>query len=32
MLHDIQFDQNPKTKAVKDATAHFFRATSKMEQ
>lgn len=26
MLHDIEFDQNPKTKAVKSTTPHFFRA------
>lgn len=26
MLHDIQFDQNPSTKAVKSTTPHFFRA------
>lgn len=26
MLHDIQFDQNPKTKEVKSTTPHFFRA------
>jgi len=26
MLHDIEFDQNPKTKAVKETTPHFFRA------
>lgn len=26
MLHDIEFDQNSKTKAVKDTTPHFFRA------
>ena len=27
MLHDIEFEQNPKTKAVKSTTPHFFRAT-----
>lgn len=27
MLHDIEFDQNRQTKEVKDATAHFFKAT-----
>jgi CRISPR-associated protein Cas5d len=26
MLHDMEFDQNPKTKAVKSTTPHFFRA------
>ena len=26
MLHDIEFDQNPKSKAVKSTTPHFFRA------
>ncbi|MFC7339135.1 type I-C CRISPR-associated protein Cas5c [Haloferula chungangensis] len=26
MLHDIEFDQNPKTKAVKSTIPHFFRA------
>lgn len=26
MLHDIEFDQKPKTKAVKSTTPHFFRA------
>lgn len=26
MLHDIEFDQNPKNKAVKSTTPHFFRA------
>lgn len=26
MLHDIEFEQNPKTKAVKSTTPHFFRA------
>lgn len=26
MLHDLEFDQNPKTKAVKSTTPHFFRA------
>lgn len=26
MLHDIEFDQNAKTKAVKSTTPHFFRA------
>lgn len=26
MLHDIEFDQNSKTKAVNDTTPHFFRA------
>lgn len=26
MLHDIEFDQNSKTKAVKSTTPHFFRA------
>lgn len=26
MLHDIEFDQDPKTKKVKDTTARFFRA------
>jgi len=26
MLHDIEFDQNPKTKEVKSTTPHFFRA------
>lgn len=25
ILHDIEFDQNPKTKAVKSTTPHFFR-------
>jgi len=29
MLHDIEFDQNPKTKAVKSTTPHFFRAEMK---
>lgn len=29
MLHDIDFDQDPKTKAVKNATPHFFRAAMK---
>lgn len=29
MLHDIAFDQNPKTKAVKSTTPRFFRAVSK---
>lgn len=27
MLHDIEFDQNPRSKAVKSTTPHFFRAT-----
>lgn len=27
MLHDIEFDQNPRTKAVNSTTPHFFRAT-----
>lgn len=27
MLHDIEFDQNPKTKMVKKTNFHFFRAT-----
>jgi CRISPR-associated protein Cas5d len=27
MLHDIEFDQDPKTKKVKSTTPHFFRAT-----
>ena len=26
MLHDIEFDQDPKTKKVKSTTPHFFRA------
>lgn len=26
MLHDIEFEQNPKTKTVKSTTPHFFRA------
>ena len=26
ILHDIEFEQNPKTKAVKSTTPHFFRA------
>ena len=29
MLHDLEFDQNPKTKAVKSTTPHFFRAQMK---
>jgi CRISPR-associated protein Cas5d len=29
MLHDLEFDQNPKTKAVKSTTPHFFRARMK---
>lgn len=29
MLHDIEFDQNPKTKAVRSTTPHFFRAQMK---
>lgn len=29
MLHDIEFDQDPKTKAVKETTPHFFRASMK---
>lgn len=27
MLHEIEFDQNPKTKVVKSTTPHFFRAS-----
>ena len=26
MLHDLEFDQDPKTKKVKSTTPHFFRA------
>jgi CRISPR-associated protein Cas5d len=29
MLHDLEFDQNPKTKAVNSTTPHFFRAQMK---
>jgi CRISPR-associated protein Cas5d len=29
MLHDLEFDQNTKTKAVKSTTPHFFRAKMK---
>lgn len=29
MLHDLEFDQNAKTKAVKSTTPHFFRAQMK---
>ncbi|MFV0338249.1 MAG: type I-C CRISPR-associated protein Cas5c, partial [Chthoniobacterales bacterium] len=29
MLHDIEFEQNAKTKAVKSTTPHFFRAQMK---
>jgi hypothetical protein len=29
MLLDLEFDQNPETKAVKSTTPHFFRAQMK---